>query len=151
MFARARVAENNPDLWAPIPTRPGPGYDAFWVAVLPAAGVKDTVVGVVGVGPLHPDMMPETMPYAQSLRMRQDFLELQHLRVDPDTRGQGIGQRLCQVVIDWTHERGTNMLLVNTTSPQHPARSLYRKLGFVETAVSFVGLYELVWMELNIS
>lgn len=85
-----------------------------------------------------------------NLRQRHDFVELRHLRVDPDTRGMGIGQKLCQLGIDWAAKQGYQMLLVNTTTPQTPARSLYQKLGFSETAVSFVGPYELVWMELNL-
>lgn len=79
-----------------------------------------------------------------------DILELQHLRVDPDLRGVGIGQRLCALVIDWARESGWKMLLVNTTTPQLPARALYCKLGFVEKAISFVDRYELVWMELSL-
>jgi hypothetical protein len=30
------------------------------------------------------------------------------------------------------------------------ARGLYQKLGFAEKAISFVGPYELVWMELGL-
>jgi ribosomal protein S18 acetylase RimI-like enzyme len=154
MYARARLAEKTNERWVPIP---GPkliadasetSYLAFWVAVLAARNQTERIVGMVGVGRLNFDMLPSSMPFTQAIWGQVGVLELQHLRVDPDFRGYGIGQQLCQTVINWSKEHGCPLLLVNTTSPQRPARRLYQKLGFQEVAVSYVGLYEMVWMEL---
>ena len=152
MYRRASAAEQGHDRWVPIPVpREGEqpvtiedGYLAFWVAER-----TDTaqIAGMVGVGHVNYEILPADMPYVQGLRERSDFVELQHLRVDPDFHGHGVGTRLCQAVIDWTKENGYRMLLVNTTVPQTPARRLYEKLGFVETVRTFIGRYELVWME----
>ena len=153
MYARARLAEQTNDRWVPIPApHPGsdqsePGYLAFWVAVLHENGGLERIVGMVGAGHVNFDILPAGMLYVESLRQRQDFLELQHLRVAPDLHGFGIGTRLCQTVIQSVKEQGFNMLLVNTTIPQKPARKLYEKLGFRETARTFISLYELIWME----
>lgn len=68
-----------------------------------------------------------------------------------EARGYGLGTQLCQTVIEWSRQNGYKMLLVNTTTPQHPARNLYQKLGFKEKAKTFVGRYELVWMEKPLS
>jgi GNAT superfamily N-acetyltransferase len=151
MFLRARNAQLDPEMWAPIPTS-DPSIDhierdflSFWVAFL--EGDREQIIGVVGVGRHNPQMIPALNPYAQDLRDRQDYVELLHLRVAPNTRGYGVGSRLCQAVMDWSRQNGYKMLLVNTTTPQHPARKLYEKLGFLEKARTYVGLYELVWME----
>jgi hypothetical protein len=55
------------------------------------------------------------------------------------------------VVIDWARSHGFCLLVVNTTTPQRPALQLYRSLGFQEAGFSFVGQYELVWLELPLT
>ena len=102
---------------------------------------------MIGVGHVNYDILPLDVPYVQGLRQRHDFVELRHLRVAPDVHGYGIGTQLCQMVIDWARDKGYSMLLVNTTVPQIPARRLYEKLGFCETARTFISRWELVWME----
>lgn len=159
MFERAAAAERDPDRWAPIP-QPGQksgdeapedsGYKAFWVAVTAENGQPERVVGMVGVGSMSFHILPRYGPFLDLLHSREDFLELQNLRVDPDFHGRGIGQQLCQTVINWAREQGCHSLFVNTTTPQIPARGLYHKLGFRDVTVTYVGKYELVWMELSL-
>jgi ribosomal protein S18 acetylase RimI-like enzyme len=42
---------------------------------------------------------------------------------------------------------GLRSLVLNTTVAQLPALALYRKLGFNELGRSYLGSYELVWMQ----
>lgn len=157
MFERAKAAEGDSNRWAPIP-QPGPsseesadaGYMAFWVAAVPAEDGQEHIAGMVGIGPMSFHILPKSGAFVEALRGKERILELQHLRVDPDYQGRGIGRMLCQAVIDWARAHGCRSLYVNTTTPQMPARGLYQKLGFREVAVTFVGKYELVWMELTL-
>lgn len=157
MFERAKAAEGDIDLWAPIPqpnsadeATEDSGYLAFWVAVLAEDDPLERIVGMVGIGRLSFHILPKAGPFVGDLQGRNDDLELQHLRVDPDFHGRGVGRQLCQAVIDWARERRYGTLFVNTTTPQTPARGLYQKLGFREVAITYVGKYELVWMELSL-
>lgn len=157
MFERAKAVEGDIDRWAPIP-QPGPssekavddGYLAFWVAAVPAEDGQERIAGMVGIGPMSFHILPKSGAFIDSLKGKEQFLELQHLRVDPDFHGRGIGQMLCQAVIHWAKAQGCRSLYVNTTTPQTPARGLYQKLGFREVAVTYVGKYELVWMEITL-
>lgn len=157
MFERAKDVEGNSDRWAPIP-QPGAtseedgddGYLAFWVAAVRSEDGQEHIAGMVGVGPMSFEILPKSGAFVAALRGKESILELQHLRVDPDFHGRGIGQMLCQEVIDWARDHGCQSLYVNTTTPQTPARGLYQKLGFREVAVTYVGKYELVWMELTL-
>ena len=157
MFERATAIEGDNTHWAPIP-QPAPGdketedsgYLAFWVAQMVEDGQPDRLIGMVGIGRMSFHILPRSGPFVESLRNRNDLLELQHLRVDPDFHGRGVGKQLCQTVIDWARDHGFKFLFVNTTTPQTPARSLYQKMGFREVAVTYVGKYELVWMELTL-
>jgi ribosomal protein S18 acetylase RimI-like enzyme len=153
MFARAQTAKDENDRWAPVPF-PSPGlkdaqsgYLALWVALLGEEGGPQRMVGMVGVGKVNYQMLPAQWSFTQDLRGRDDFLELQHLRIHPDFHRQGIGARLSGEVIAYAAAHGCRTLLLNTSVPQHPARRLYEKLGFREVARSFVGKYELIWME----
>ena len=157
MFERAKAVEGDSDRWAPIP-QPGPsseeaaddGYLAFWVAAVPAEDGQEHIAGMVGIGPMSFHILPKSGAFVETMRGNESILELQHLRVDPDYQGRGIGRMLCQAVIDYAKVHGCRTLYVNTTTPQMPARSLYQKLGFREVAVTYVGKYELVWMEVTL-
>ncbi len=156
MYVRARAVENDPQRWAPIPAPvPGrqsaqPRYLALWVAQQQGPDPSAPLVGMCGVGQVNFRILPSQMPFALQLRGRNDVVELQHLRIHPDFHRQGLGERLSRTVIDWAIAHGCRSLLLNTTVPQHPARLLYQKLGFQEVARSFVGKYELIWMEMQL-
>ena len=121
---------------------------ASWVAVVPSETGTDRVVGIVDVAGIAaaPEMPPAT-PLAQEWHRRRDVAQLTRLRVEPELWRRGVGTRLTQTVIEWSREHGFRTLVLNTTTPQKPALSLYRKLGFREVGRSFLGKYELVWLE----
>jgi GNAT superfamily N-acetyltransferase len=156
MFARAQQAEQMRDeRWMPehdadLDNTPD-SYTAFWVAEQVEAGIPLALIGIVGVRPFCAGLeMPQTLHLAQAWQDRGDVVELRRLRVAPEVRGQGLGVRLCQTVIDWACQKGHSMLVVNTTSPQIPALRLYKRVGFREVGLSFIGKYELVWLELSL-
>ena len=76
---------------------------------------------------------------------------LEQMRVDPDYYRRGIGTRLAETVIGWCRANGYRTLVLNTTSAQLPALALYRKVGFREAFTSFIGKYELVWFEMDLT
>ena len=119
---------------------------AGWVAVVPLETSADRVVGivdVVGIGDV-PEL-PPAMPLAQEWRRRGDVAQLTRLSVESTFWRRGVGTRLTQTAIRWCRDHGFNTVVLNTTSPQRPALSLYRKLGFREAGRSFLDKYELVW------
>jgi GNAT superfamily N-acetyltransferase len=155
MFERVDAARQIGDSrWmAPVPRPatppPFPGLEGYWVAA-PTANPLE-VVGVVGAEMFDGS---DVMAADHGLRIEWErygrVAELRRLRVAPEWRGRGVGTALCREVIEWSQRDQVDILIVNTTTPQSPARELYRKLGFVERGLSFVGRYELVWMELSI-
>jgi ribosomal protein S18 acetylase RimI-like enzyme len=156
MFARAQQAEQRCDeRWMPehdtgLPDTPDT-YPAFWVAEQVEAGTPPALVGTVGVRTCCAGLeMPRNLKLAQDWQNRADVVELRRLRVASEVRRQGLGVRLCQTVIDWSRQQGYSTLVVNTTSPQVPALRLYKRIGFREVALSFIGKYELVWLELSL-
>jgi GNAT superfamily N-acetyltransferase len=155
MYARALEAQRRNDArWMADPEtgiRETPeSYLAFWVAEPVEPAPTPALVGTVGVRLFQAGLeMPPEFNLAQAWQSRGDVAELRHLRVAPDARGQGLGGRLCQTVIDWTREQGYGTLVVNTTSAQLPALRLYQRLGFREVGRTFIDAYELVWSELG--
>jgi GNAT superfamily N-acetyltransferase len=154
MFARALQAQQADDpRWMAIPLMPPQPISqelaAFWVA---QQGEKlDTpLAGIVGVESFCAGkVMSARLELAQDWQARGNVGELRRLRVAPEMRGHGLGTRLCQTVIEWARAHGYRTLVVNTTTPQIPALDLYRKMGFRDVALSFIGRYELIWLELT--
>lgn len=58
--------------------------------------------------------------------------ELAKLAVAPSSHGKGIGQLLCEAVIDQAKELGATRIFIESNTLLKPAISLYRKLGFKE-------------------
>lgn len=156
MFERARRAQEAGDRWLPIPPRvPGnelDRFEAFWVAEMRAATASGNIVGMVGVYPVSEEQtLPTAVPLvAEWLRM-DDVAVLEHLRVADEVQRRGIGTRLIRIVEAWCRDHGYRTLILNTTSAQIPALHLYRKVGFREVLRSFVGKYELVWFEMDLT
>ena len=155
MFARALQAEQAKDRrWMASPTLPLrpilEEFDAFWVAEYQGKTEK-TMVGMVGGQTFLAD---EILSDSHSLKAEWQtygrVAELRRLQVDPEMRRFGLGTRLCQTVIAWAKEQEYDILLVNTTTPQLPALQLYRKLGFCERGLSYIGRYEQTWLEMII-
>ena len=156
MFARAQQAEQNRDeRWmAPadpsLPETPDT-YSGFWVAEQVEAEEPLALVGIIGARDCCAGLeIPQILDLAQGWQDQGDVVELRRLRVAPAVRGQGLGGRLCQIVIDWAGQQRRRTLVVNTTTPQIPARRLYERVGFQEVGLSFIGRYELVWYELSL-
>jgi ribosomal protein S18 acetylase RimI-like enzyme len=157
MVARAAEAERARDRWVPLAPASdsldtiAESYLAFWVAV--AAGHQEAgeMVGMVGARRCGAEMTGLAgFPIAAEWHRRGDVAELRRLRVAPERWRSGIGSQLSQTVIDWSRDHGFRALVLNTTAAQAPAIALYRRLGFREVGRSFVGTFELVWLELRL-
>lgn len=154
MFARAAEAERTGDRWVPLAPCADSldaiegSYLAFWVAV--ATGPQDTgeLAGTVGVRRCVEMTGSGGLAIALEWHQSEDVAELLSLRVAPERWRSGIGAQLCRTVVDWSGENRFRSLVLNTTAAQLPALALYRRLGFREVGRSFVGGYELVWLEL---
>lgn len=57
--------------------------------------------------------------------------EIIKMAVEPECRGQGIGQRLIQRLTEMAIERGATWVRIETASSLGPANALYRKNAFV--------------------
>jgi GNAT superfamily N-acetyltransferase len=75
------------------------------------------------------------------------LVEVRHLRVAPWIRRTGVGGRLVQQVLGHAIGIGAVSVVLNTTAAQRPARELYARCGFRQVGVTYIGEYELVWME----
>lgn len=152
MYERARRARLDDDLWWMDHVVPAEDTieepSAGWVAVVPSETGPDRVVGIVDVEGAPVLQMPSDMPLAQEWGRRTDIATLTRLSVAPEFWRRGLGSSLIQAAAEWCRERLYKTLVLNTTSPQVPAMSLYRKVGFREAGRSYLGRYELVWFEL---
>ena len=156
MMARAAEARRRGDRWVPLEEAEGEQdpskapYSAFWVAVSDATG-PDSLVGTAGIAPFGvlSDGLGGLAEMADWVQ-RGDVAELLHVRVAPECRRQGIGGALCETAVDWARGQNYRTVVLNTSSPQAPARALYRSLGFREVGRSYLHRYELVWHELEL-
>ena len=62
-----------------------------------------------------------------------DVVEFVSLWVDPARRRAGTATALCEAVAHWARERGATRLRLWVTETNTAAKSLYTRLGFVET------------------
>ena len=124
---------------------------ASWVAAVPSGSGEERIVGTVQViGPTTLAEMPPDLPLNSEWRLRGDVAELKRLRVADDMWRRGVGTRLTQAVIDWCRLHGFRTLVLNTTTPQKPPITLYKRVGFRETDRTFLDKYELVWLCLDL-
>ena len=156
MYQRARQAQEAGDRWVPLPPRPlgdSPGtFVAFWVAEMRRRDGLNSIIGTIAVNPVAGELtFPTRVPEAVERRRRADVVILDRLRVADEAQRSGVGTRLCQTAAYWCRRHGYRRLVLNTTTAQIPALGLYRKIGFREAFHSFVGKYELVWFELDLT
>jgi GNAT superfamily N-acetyltransferase len=81
----------------------------FWVA----RGAAGDLLGTCGVFPVAPETF-----------------ELRKMYVRPKGRGTGLGQRLLDVSLDWTRNRGARRLVLDTTEQMTRAIQFYESNGF---------------------
>uniref|UniRef100_A0A667WWT1 N-acetyltransferase domain-containing protein n=1 Tax=Myripristis murdjan TaxID=586833 RepID=A0A667WWT1_9TELE len=90
--------------------------NSFWVAEANING-QSKVVGMMAV-----------------MGKRGESIEaLPHMVVSFQGRRKGLGSQLIQKALDFCKERGYSRLVLDVSSPQMAAISLYQKLGFVQT------------------
>jgi GNAT superfamily N-acetyltransferase len=65
-------------------------------------------------------------------KIRPGAVEIKRLFVRPDARGEGLGQRLIQELIDEARKAGHSEMYLDTADFMSSAHSLYRSLGFRE-------------------
>eukprot|EP00071_Canis_lupus_P010886 XP_005630617.1 N-acetyltransferase 8 isoform X2 [Canis lupus familiaris] len=95
----------------------------FWVAE--AAG---QVVGMVGVLP------------AADCPLRREQLQLFHLCVASECRGQGVAKALLRTVLQFARDQGYSQVVLHTTMLQRSAVALYQRMGFQKTGQFFPSL-----------
>ncbi|XP_045405827.1 putative N-acetyltransferase 8B [Lemur catta] len=92
----------------------------FWVAES-----EKRVVGTVGA-------LPVDDPTLQEKR-----LQLFHLIVSPEHRGQGIAKALIRTVLQFARDQGYGEVVLDTSILQPSALGLYQGVGFQKTGQSF--------------
>ncbi|XP_045405826.1 N-acetyltransferase 8 [Lemur catta] len=92
----------------------------FWVAES-----EKRVVGTVGA-------LPVDDPTLQEKR-----LQLFHLIVSPEHRGQGIAKALIRTVLQFARDQGYGEVVLDTTIMQRSALGLYQAMGFQKMGQSF--------------
>jgi len=58
-----------------------------------------------------------------------------NIAVHPDYRGQKLGERITQALLDIAGESKADAVTLEVRTSNEPARNLYRKLGFVESGI----------------
>ncbi|XP_040593261.1 probable N-acetyltransferase CML1 isoform X2 [Mesocricetus auratus] len=102
-------------------------HGSFWVA---ESG--DQVVGIVGCLPVKDPPLGRKQ------------LELFHLSVSSQHRGQGIAKALVRTVLQFARGQGYRDLVLETSVLQHGAETLYLSMGFRRTGQYFMSVF---WRE----
>ncbi|XP_050020881.1 probable N-acetyltransferase CML1 [Alexandromys fortis] len=97
---------------------------SFWVAE--SAG---KVVGIVGCLPVKDPPLGRKQ------------LQLFHLSVSPQHRGQGIAKVLVRIVLQFARGQGYSDVVLGTTVLQKGAMALYLSMGFRRTGQYFFGMF----------
>ncbi|XP_006775331.1 PREDICTED: putative N-acetyltransferase 8B [Myotis davidii] len=92
----------------------------FWVAEC-----EGQVVGTVGA-----------LPVGEST-LRKEQVELFHLSVAWEHRGQGIAKALVRTVLQFARDQGYREVVLSTSMLQYSALALYQRLGFRKTGQHF--------------
>ncbi|XP_045436865.1 putative N-acetyltransferase 8B [Pipistrellus kuhlii] len=69
--------------------------------------------------------------------LRKEQLELLHLSVSWEHRGQGIARALVRTVLQFAGDQGCSKVVLSTSMLQHSALALYQSMGFRKTGQHF--------------
>lgn len=89
-----------------------------WLTLLVAEAADGTLVGYAALQPKY------------RLQFGQRGLDLHHLFVHADWRGQGLGKRLIDASLTQARNLGCKALTVGTDPDNHAAQTIYKHLGF---------------------
>ena len=103
-------------------------FDVFFCLLL-----RENVVGTVGLKKLD-----------------DETAELKALYLSKDLRGQGLGSKLLDSVIDKAKEKGYSSIVLDSMSKYGSALRLYEKVGFVKTERYNDNQYADVFMKLTL-
>lgn len=95
----------------------------FWVAEC-----EGQVVGTVGALPVGEPTL------------RKEQVELFHLSVAWEHRGQGIAKALVRTVLQFARDQGYSEVVLSTSMLQHSALALYQRLGFRKTGQYYLSV-----------
>ncbi|XP_046896460.1 N-acetyltransferase family 8 member 3 [Hypomesus transpacificus] len=141
-YMKRRLGTDMADIQASFLDNPDNG---FWVAEAEVNG-KSKVAGVVAVTGRRGEDEDESdgssgwnggMMGAQEIAQDAgdgSYGEVSHMVVSFACRRKGLGAQLAQKAMDFCKERGYSRIVLDTSSPQTAANSLYQKLGFVQTS-----------------
>lgn len=141
-YMKRRLGTDMADIQANFLENPDNG---FWVAEAEVNG-KSKVAGIVAVMGKREDDGDEIEGgdgwnggVIGAQEMAQDagdgsYGEVPHIVVSFAFRRKGLGTQLAQKAMDFCKERGYSRVVLDTSSPQTAANSLYHKLGFVHTS-----------------
>lgn len=89
-----------------------------WLKILVAQNSSGALAGYAALQPRY------------RLQFGQRGLDLHHLFVQPDHRGQGLGKRLINASLAMAHGMGCQALTVGTDPDNGPAKAMYTHMGF---------------------
>lgn len=69
------------------------------------------------------------------IRLNEHDFELAKMAVSPDFRGLGISNRLMETCLEYSAVTGKKRIILESNTKQIAAIKLYRKFGFLETAL----------------
>ncbi len=159
MRRRALQAMETNSHWSPMrtdePHVTEATHLAFWGAVTGTSGSGEEIIGSLGlriVGDASSATIDTAdfsgLPCAGAWVNAGDVGEVRRLRVAPEWRRRGVATALTSQLIAWAADgQRLRSLVLNTTAAQGPALVLYRKFGFHELERTYIGLFELVWMQ----
>ena len=71
--------------------------------------------------------------FAQQLEESPDVAHLYSMWVDPIARGNGIGRRLVDAILNWARRRDVRQVVLQVTEGNQAAINLYARCGFLLT------------------